>query len=73
MGLAEDIAALERALATGEKRVEYQDRVVQMHDMDQILMALNELKRQEDIAQGGSKWQTRMHGSKGLRSTVVIS
>ena len=58
----EHLAALERALATGEQRVTFGDRTVEYRTVDELIAAINIVRRaleEQAIAAGTAKRRPR--------------
>lgn len=72
MATAEDLAALQAALARGERRVTFGDKTVEYRSVDEIIAAMAELRRQLFLdAQKTGLWpgaprQIRVTTNKGF-------
>ena len=58
----EQLAALERALATGEQRVTFGDRTVEYRSIDELIAAINVVRRalqEQDITAGPGRRRPR--------------
>lgn len=59
---AEQLAALERALATGERRVTFGDRTVEYRSVDELVEAIGVVRRallEQEIAAGNTRRRPR--------------